>query len=106
MRRGLGGRFWLGLVSPRNGIVDALAGWPRLRSVVQRLPAFVRPKAESHGHLVQLTARGEVQASLQDPEGYGFVTGALETPEHLFITSLRMATLARMSSKSLGFEGP
>ncbi|MCB9549940.1 MAG: SMP-30/gluconolactonase/LRE family protein [Myxococcales bacterium] len=106
LRRGLGGRFWLGLVSPRNGIVDALAGWPRLRSVVQRLPAFVRPKAESHGHLVQLTARGEVQASLQDPEGYGFVTGALETPEHLFITSLRMATLARMSSKSLGFEGP
>ncbi|MEZ4463779.1 MAG: SMP-30/gluconolactonase/LRE family protein [bacterium] len=43
LRRGRGGRYWLGLVSPRNHIVDALSGWPRLRAAVQRLPAFIRP---------------------------------------------------------------
>lgn len=96
IRRGLDGRYWLGLVSPRRAILDHLAGWPRVRALIQRLPAFVRPDAVRYGHLVGIDATGRVLYSLQAPTRYGFVTGAVETPEYLFVTSLKADRLARI----------
>lgn len=94
---GRDGRFWLGLVSPRNRLLDRLSGWPRLRAAVQRLPKLVRPKAVAYGHVVAIDADGRVVASLQDPAGrYRLTTGATETEEFLYVGSLEMNALARM----------
>ena len=39
VNNGMNGRFWIGLVAPRNALLDNLSGSPWLRKVVQRLPA-------------------------------------------------------------------
>lgn len=90
------GRFWIGLAAPRNAAVDTLAGTPSLRKVVQRLPAAVRPRPARVGHVLAVDDTGAVVASLQDPTGsYAMTTGALETKDFLFVTSLTERTLAR-----------
>ena len=43
INNGMHGRFWVGLVAPRNEWLDALSGRPFLRKVVQRLPAATHP---------------------------------------------------------------
>ncbi|RLA22567.1 MAG: SMP-30/gluconolactonase/LRE family protein, partial [Gammaproteobacteria bacterium] len=48
---GRNGNFWVGLVAPRNQLVVALSGKPFMRKMVQRLPAFFRPKAEPSSHV-------------------------------------------------------
>lgn len=51
--------YWLGLASPRSKALDALSGWPFLRKVVQRLPAFMRPKAQEYGHVIKISESGK-----------------------------------------------
>lgn len=101
IRRGRDGRYWLGLVSPRRAILDHLSGWPGVRKAIQRLPAFMRPDAVRFGHLVAIDAQGTVLHSLQAPERYGFVTGAVETAEHLYVTSLKADRFARLPRASV-----
>jgi len=56
---------------------------------VQRLPAFLRPKAVPYSHVVAIDRDGRIVASLQDPAGaYPIATGAVETADRLYITSL------------------
>ena len=96
---GLNGRFWLGLASPRNRLLDKLSDKPWLRKVVQKLPALVRPKAAHYGHVVAIDANGKVLASLQDPAGaYPITTGVAETPNTLFISSLVADKLASLDN--------
>jgi sugar lactone lactonase YvrE len=84
------GTFWLGLVSPRSGALDALAGKPFVRKIVQRLPAFMRPKAQRYGFVVHIDGNGKVLETLQDPGGsFALTTGAVDGLEgKLIITSL------------------
>lgn len=94
---GRDGRFWIGLVSPRNALLDRLSRWPRLRRAVQRLPKLIRPKAVAYGHLLAIDANGRVLASLQDPAGrYRLTTGAAETEDFLYVSSLEMPAVGRM----------
>ena len=89
LRRGLGERFWLGLAAPRNHLLDALSDKPLLRSVVQRLPAFLRPDAMPSSHVVAFNGEGEILANLHDPDArIPTLTGALETPTLLYLTTL------------------
>lgn len=89
INRGAGGRFWLGLVAPRNALLDALSDKPALRKVVQRLPRLLRPSAEDSTHVIAIDADGRVLASLQDPSAeFPMATGACETDERLYITRL------------------
>jgi sugar lactone lactonase YvrE len=81
--------YLIGLASPRSSAVDALSAYPFIRSMVQRLPSFMRPSAKSYGHLIRINDEGKVLNSYQDPAGlYPFVTGALELDEGLYISSL------------------
>ncbi|MCR8923857.1 SMP-30/gluconolactonase/LRE family protein [Dasania sp. GY-MA-18] len=99
---GLDGRFWLGLASPRNALLDKLADQPWLRSVVQRLPAFMRPQAVAYGHVLAISGEGEVLYNLQDPSGsYPVTTGVAETAEHLYVSSLMAAKLGRLNKANL-----
>jgi sugar lactone lactonase YvrE len=89
LRRGRDGRYWAGLISARSGSLDALSGAPALRRVVQSLPDALRPQAVSYGHVFAFDDHGAVLTSLQDPTGaYPKTTGALETADRLWITSL------------------
>ncbi len=89
LSRGRNGKYWLGLVSPRNPLLDRLAPYPFWRKVVQRLPQFIRPSAAFYGHAVAFDDTGTIRASLQDPSGQVHtVTGVLETPGSLYIGSL------------------
>ena len=86
---GGGGRFWVGLVAPRDAKLDSLSGKPFLRKVVQRLPAFLRPSAVPSSHVFAINGDGEVLSSLQDPAAsHPAMTGVCETPDRLYLTRL------------------
>lgn len=100
---GQDGRFWVALVSPRNPLLDKVAGQPFLRTMIQRLPAFARPQAVAYGHVLALDADGKVVADLQDPTGaYPINTGAVETDRYLYICSLVTPVLARLDKAAAG----
>lgn len=99
---GRDGRFWLGFTSPRIALADKLADKPFLRRMVQRLPRFVRPQAQLYGHVLAISADGEILANLQDPEAtYPMTTGVSETEEFLYVSSLIAPTLARIRRDGL-----
>ncbi len=89
LKTGIGGRFWVGLAAPRNALLDKLSDRPWLRKVVQRLPAFLRPKAEPSSHVVAFDAEGRILMNMQDPEArFPTLTGVLETRRSLYLTTL------------------
>lgn len=92
--QGSNGLYWIGLVSPRSKPLDMLSDFPSLRKVIQRLPAFLRPKAQRYGHLIAINDTGKVIFNLQDPMGiYGQTTGALEVDDKLYVSSLHETAL-------------
>lgn len=94
--RGENGVYWFGLVSPRSKPLDLLSESAFLRKVVQRLPAFMRPKAQHFGHIVAVDDQGQVIHNLQDPLGmFGHTTGALEVGKELYVSSLHEPALAK-----------
>jgi len=102
---GLDGRFWVALVSPRNKIVDALSDMPFVRKIVQRLPSFVRPKAESYGHILAIDGNGKILMDLQDPQTtYPQNTSVTETKDFLYIGSLTSPVLGRVPKAEMGLK--
>ncbi|HRQ63759.1 MAG TPA: SMP-30/gluconolactonase/LRE family protein [Xanthomonadaceae bacterium] len=96
--RGADGRYWLALFSPRLPLLDRLAGYPFLRKIVVRIPRFLQPQPNAHGHVMALDSRGRVLADLQDPTGaYPMTTSALEFDGMLYVGSLVAPALARLS---------
>ncbi|MBU2547097.1 MAG: SMP-30/gluconolactonase/LRE family protein [Proteobacteria bacterium] len=102
---GLNGRFWVALVSPRNPLVDQLAGKPFVRKILQRMPASLRPKAVAYGHIIALDREGKVVQDLQDPNGgYPINTSVTETTDYLYIGSLITPVLGRLPKAKAGIE--
>ncbi len=96
LNHGANGTFWLGIVSKRSALLDKILDKPWLRKVVQRLPAAIRPKAQSYQLVVRFDANGKIIETLQDPAGkYQLTTGAAEGKDGiLYITSLTENKLA------------
>jgi len=89
INNGLNDRFWVGLVAPRNHLLDMLSDKPFVRRIVQRLPGFMRPKATPSSHVIAITGDGEVLMNLQDPAArFPSLTGVCETPDSLYLTTL------------------
>ncbi len=100
---GFDGRFWVALVSPRNPLVDKLSGNPFMRKVIQRMPAFLRPKAVAYGHIIAIDGEGNVLIDLQDPNGsYPINTSVTETEDYLYIGSLVTPVLGRLKKAKIG----
>lgn len=96
------GRFWIGLVAPRNSLLDRMSDKPFLRKLVQRLPAFMRPRAVPSSHVIAITGDGEVLMNLQDPSArYPSMTGVLETRDALYLTRLFGRHLPKLSKRDL-----
>jgi sugar lactone lactonase YvrE len=101
--RGLDGRFWVALISPRNKLVDSLCEKPFLRKVIQRMPQFMRPKAVAYGHIIAIDGNGWVLQDLQDPNTtYPQNTSVRETKDFLYIGSLIAPALARLPKAKVG----
>lgn len=84
------GTFWVGLVSPRNAIMDALSDKPFLRRVIMRLPEAMKPAPTRYGFVLRMDGEGRVLETLQDPDGgYALTTGAASLPDGgIVVTSL------------------
>jgi sugar lactone lactonase YvrE len=97
------GRYWVAFVSPRNPLIDKLAGKPFMRKVIQRMPAFMRPKAIAYGHIIAIDDKGKVLVDLQDPDGsYPINTSVIETKDYLYIGSLVAPVLGRFKKEKIG----
>lgn len=101
--RGRDGRFWVGLVSPRNEALDFFSNWPLIRAMNLRLPKSMQLAAESYSHVFAMDENGNIIISLQDPNGiYHTNTGAMETDDWLYISSLHADNLARIRKHDIG----
>lgn len=90
INKGPDGTFWVGLVSPRNAIMDRLSDSPALRRAVLRLPASMKPAPTRYGFVLRMDAQGKVMETLQDPSGaYALTTGAVTAQDgSVFVSSL------------------
>lgn len=89
LKSGAQGRYWLGLVAPRNALLDKMSDRPFVRKIVQRLPALLRPKAVPSSHVIAFNADGEVLMNMHDPDArFPALTGAVETRRFLYLTTL------------------
>lgn len=87
--QGQGGRYWIGLVYPRNEFLDYSANKPWLRSIAMRLPNFLLPKGSGYSHVISINESGDILADLQDPDGpYTEITGVTESDNKLFFHHL------------------
>jgi len=97
------GRYWVAFVSPRNPLIDKLADKPFMRKVVQRLPAFMRPKAVAYGHIIAIDGNGKVLTDLQDSDGgFPINTGVTETKDYLYVGSLVAPAFGRLKKENVG----
>lgn len=96
------GTFWVGLVSPRNAIMDKLSDSPFLRRVIMRLPDRMKPAPTRYGFILRIDADGNVLETLQDPTGnYALTTGAVTLPDgRIAVTSLTEPVLGLLKKTS------
>jgi len=59
------GRYWLSLLAPRSTVVDALGGWPGLRTVMARLPAWMIPQPRPFPYIIAFDDEGRITRTLQ-----------------------------------------
>jgi sugar lactone lactonase YvrE len=86
---GRNGRFWIGLIAPRNSLLDRLSGKPFVRKVLQRFPSGLRPRAVPHSQLIAINGNGDVLMNLYDVSArFPAITGALETADTLYLSNL------------------
>lgn len=88
---GSGGVFWVAIASPRNPLVDAVAGNPFLRKVIVRLPAFLQPAPERTARVIGIDEEGRIRHDLFDPKGskIHLVTTGKERGGTLYLGSLK-----------------
>lgn len=99
---GLEGKYWVGLINPRNGFVDAFSSLPFIRKMMMRLPKIVWPAAVPSTHLIAIDGNGQILHDLQDSSaGFPFVTGALETDDGIYVSSLFGSHVAVLPKSSL-----
>jgi sugar lactone lactonase YvrE len=97
LTRGLDGRYWLALVSPRNALADWMSDKPMFRKMLLRLPKVVRPGPVHYGHVIAFDSTWRIIADLQDPSGrLESLTHALETPGRLWLGSLSAPVAATL----------
>lgn len=95
---GSDGTFWVAIASPRNPILDGLAGWPALRRLLGRMPPALQPAPIRSARVMGLDATGAVLADRVDPEGRGIwaVTNVREADGWLYLGSLMDTAWARV----------
>jgi len=102
INNGKNGRFWIGMISPRNKLLDKLSDKPFMRKIIRRLPAILRPAAEPYSHVIAINGDGEVLMNLRDPAArYPSLTGVFETDKTLYLTTLFGNQLPKIDKSDL-----
>jgi len=102
INNGSAGKFWVGLVVPRNQLLDDMSGKPWLRKLVQRLPKFLRPQAALSSHVIAINADGEVLMNLQDTAArQPALTGVYESKDTLWLSSLFASQVGMLVKRDL-----
>jgi sugar lactone lactonase YvrE len=93
------GVYWLTLLSPRNGLVDRLAGLPWARRLLAWAPDGVRPKPQPFHCLVRITlGEGPPQLDafrVEGPADMPSLSTALETRGKLYATPAGLGGASR-----------
>lgn len=93
------GVYWLTLLSPRNALIDQLAGAPWARRLMAWLPASVRPGPKPIHCLVRITladAAPRLEAfRIAGPPAMPSLSTALEVAGKLYLTPSGLAGVAR-----------
>ncbi|MBM7619232.1 sugar lactone lactonase YvrE [Bacillus tianshenii] len=83
--QGKDGKYWIGLVSPRNTFLDYSADKAWLRSVVMRIPHSFWPRGQGYAHVISINEEGVVVSDFQGPGlSYQQITGVTETDDRLY----------------------
>jgi strictosidine synthase len=91
------GVFWVAIASPRDRVLDLLAGRPWLAKIAARLPKSLQPAPSRHAAVFGIDVAGQVVHNLQDPDGrYAVITSARVHGEHLYLGSLDDSAVARI----------
>jgi sugar lactone lactonase YvrE len=98
--RGLEGRYWVALITPRSKELDALASWPAIRAMVMRIPGALQPRPVPNANVFAVDDTGKIVASLQSTRAPLAYTGVTETAEHLFLGSIDATALQRLPRPS------
>ncbi len=94
------GIFWLALPLPRDDDLESLFPRPFVRKLLMRLPEFVfgRPPDTLYGWVIGVDTEGEIVHNLHDPSGgYGAITSVNELEGHLYLGSISMSSVGRLS---------
>jgi len=92
-----GDLFWVALPASRSRPLERLAGWPRLREMLLRVPGVGPPDIEPLGWVIGLSESGEVRYDLQDHGGiFPTVTSATEIDGYLYLGSIASRAVARI----------
>jgi sugar lactone lactonase YvrE len=92
--------FWVAIGSPRNRLLDKVAGRPWLRKVIARLPRALQPAPERHAWALALGEDGKVVADLQyvAKDSYSPVASVIEHDGWLYLGSFIRDGVARVKA--------
>jgi sugar lactone lactonase YvrE len=90
-------KFWLALVTPRDGTLDKLLPHPFLRKIVFRLPRFLQPGPNRYSFVLGLDLNGRAIENLQDgsSECYAQIANVVEHQGALYFGSIGESALGR-----------
>jgi len=92
--------YWIAFFMARDSSLDAIRGWPSpIKKMLLRLPSWLEPDAPPpYGLVVGVDLDGHVTRSLHDPTGgYGATTSAIEIDGDLYLGSVVMRGVGRIS---------
>ncbi len=96
--QGLGGLFWIALVSPRQPALDDIASNTFMKNIVAKLPAAVQPAPVHYGFVLGVDGNGQVQYNLQDPKGgFAEITSVQQFGDVIYLGSLYEDKIAKYS---------
>ena len=94
-------RFWLALVTPRNGVLDRTLPHPFVRKILARLPKFLQPAPARYSFVLGLDPQGRVVENLQNgsPDCFAQISNVVEHNGALYFGSIGEDTVARFPLK-------
>lgn len=94
-------RFWLALVTPRNGVLDRTLPHPFVRKILARLPKFLQPAPARYSFVLGLDPQGRVIENLQNgsPDCFAQISNVVEHNGALYFGSIGEDTVARFPLK-------
>jgi hypothetical protein len=95
-------KFWLSLVTPRDGVFDKILPYPFARKMVFRLPEFMHPAPKRYSFVLGLDPSGKVVDNLQNGSAdcYAQIANSVEHDGFLYFGSIGENSVGRFNLSS------